>query len=256
MRELIFKYIILINALFFSVNLFATDNNQSLWYNANDAYAQGEYQKAVEAYNAIIEKGDVSALLYYNLGNAYYKIGNKGLAILNYERALKLDPSLGDASNNLQIVQLGTLDKIDIVPEFILRTLIKDIRNNFASNTWAIFSLLLLFICALLMLGFRFASSSKMRKASFILGCFTFLLFIFATLFSWSLEKRAMSQDYAIITAPVTNIKSAPNNTGNNLFILHEGTKIEILDKVAGWSKIELTDGRQGWIQQNDISTI
>ncbi len=81
-------------------------------------------------------------------------------------------------------------------------------------------------------------------------------MFIFSTLFAWSLKLRAISDDYAVITTPVSNIKSAPNNTGNNLFILHEGTKVEVLDKVAGWSKIELSDGRQGWIQENDISTI
>ena len=255
MKNTIIKYIILIFCLIISHNIFAYSDH-TLSYKVNDAYAQGEYNAAANLYKEIIDNGKASPFLYYNLGNSYYKLGNKGLAILNYEKALKLDPSYNDAIINKEIASLGTLDKIDVVPEFILRTLIKNIRNTITSNSWAILALVFLFITAFLMIGFRYASSSKLRKTSFILGCVVFLLFIFSTLFSWSLEKRALSDDYAIITVPVSNIKSAPNATGNNLFILHEGTKVELLEVVAGWSKIELSDGRQGWIQQNDISII
>ncbi len=245
----IFMFILL------SQTLFAVDRD-SLWVRANDAYSLGEYSTALDIYNHIEREGYVSARLWYNMGNTCYKLQDDGRAILYYERALKLDPSNSDVKHNLEIARLKILDKIEIVPEFILATWTKELRNTISSDKWAWTGIVLLVITALLVLCFRFAPKSSQRKTAFIFACITLLMVLASFGFSASLKANVASEDSAIVLAPVSNVKSAPNSTGGNLFILHEGTKVEILEHVGGWSRIELSDGRQGWMMSKDFEII
>ncbi|MEF9931768.1 MAG: SH3 domain-containing protein, partial [Bacteroidales bacterium] len=205
----------------------------------------------------LIEKeGYASSELFYNMGNAYYKQGQNGKAILYYEKAFKLDPSNGDIETNLEIAKLNTLDKIDTLPEFILSTWIKEFRNMMSSNKWGYTSIVFLAIMALLLIGYNFAPTTRQRKLAFVLACVSLLFAIFSILFAANLRSNANNSDFAIVMVPVSNVKSAPNSTGNNLFILHVGAKIEILEQVEGWCKIELSDGRQGWIHATEMEVI
>ncbi len=249
-----FIYLILV-CLVASSSVFA-NGRDSLWIKGNNAYSLGEYEAALDCYRQIEQLGYVSAKLWYNMGNAHYKLQNDGMAILCYERALKLDPSNGDVKNNLEIAKLKTLDKIESVPEFILVTWTKDVRNAMSSDQWAWTGVVMLIITAVLMLLFRHAPKVPQRKLSFILACVTLLVAISAFLFSLNLRSEANSNDSAVVLAPVSNVKSAPNSTGGNLFILHEGTKVEILEQVGGWSRVELSDGRQGWMENKDFEEI
>lgn len=251
MKRLVYIFMFIL----FSQTLFAADRD-SLWVRANDAYSLGEYSTALEIYNHIESDGYVSARLWYNMGNTCYKLQDDGKAILYYERALKLDPSNSDVKHNLEIARLKILDKIEVVPEFILTTWTKDLRNTMSSDKWAWTGIVLLVITALLVLCFRFAPKSSQRKFSFVFACITFLMVLASFGFSASLKSNVKSQDSAIVVAPVSNVKSAPNSTGGNLFILHEGTKVEIIEQVGGWSRIELSDGRQGWMMSKDFEII
>lgn len=237
--------------------LFAQQSDmESLWMKGNNSYSLGEYANALDAYRQIEDGGYLSAKLFYNMGNAYYKLQDDGKAILYYERALKLDPSNGDIKNNLEIARLKTLDKIESVPEFILATWTKDLRNSMSSDEWAWTCLVLLFVTALLLLLFRHAPAVGQRKLSFVVACLTLLVAVVAFIFALNLRSKANSGDFAVVLAPVSNVKSAPNSTGGNLFILHEGTKVEILESVGQWSKVELSDGRQGWMESKDYEAI
>lgn len=236
-------------------DLYADDNGE-LWTKANDAYSMGQYETALNDYMEIEKNGYRSYKLYYNMGNAWYKTGNMGKAILYYEKALKLNPSGEDATNNLQIAKLQTLDKIDVLPEFIVSTWIKDIRNLMSSNGWGYTAVGLFAVVCILLLLFKFAPTTGGRKLSFVLACVVFLFFIFAVLFAFSLMANANSEDNAVVMVPVSNVKSAPNSTGNNLFILHEGSKVEILEQAGKWCRIEISDGRQGWLEGKDIEVI
>ena len=249
------KYILVLMMFLCATGLYANGNLQ-LWNKANDAYSMGQYESALEDWLQIEGSGEHSYKLYCNIGNAYYKTGSMGKAILYYEKALKLNPAGEDAKINLQIAKLQTLDKIEVVPEFILSTWTKDIRNMMSSNSWAYVALGLFAVTALLMLLFKFAHTTGQRKFSFVLACVVMLFAIFAMLFSASLRANANSEDEAIVMLPVSNVKSAPNATGNNLFILHEGSKVEILEEAGKWYKVEISDGRQGWIQANDVEVI
>ena len=249
------KKILLFVFLMSAVALNAQSNGE-LWNQGNEAYSMGQYQTALDNYLQIADGGYESYKLYYNIGNAYYKLDEIGKAILYYEKALKLDPSGADAQNNLQIARLHTLDKIDQVPEFVLATWTKGVRNLLSSNAWGYVSLALFAAVLVLLLMFKFALTTGARKLSFVLACVVLLFSIFALLFSVSLKRNATSDDTAIVMVPVSNIKSAPNSTGNNLFILHEGSKVQILEQAGKWCRVEIADGRQGWMQMGDIEVI
>ncbi|MBR5856930.1 MAG: tetratricopeptide repeat protein [Bacteroidales bacterium] len=249
------RLVYILSFILVSQVLFAVDRD-SLWNKANDAYSLGEYTTALDIYNHIEKDGYASAALWYNMGNTCYKLQDDGKAILYYERALKLDPSNGDVKHNLEIARLKILDKIEIVPEFILTTWIKDLRNKMSSDRWAWTGIALSVITALLLLCFRFAPKTSQRKVAFAFACLSLLMVLVSFGFSASLKANVKSQDSAIVLAPVSNVKSAPNSTGGNLFILHEGTKVEILEHVGGWSRIELSDGRQGWMLSKDFEII
>jgi tetratricopeptide (TPR) repeat protein len=254
MKKVIFSICV---CLLTTTMLFAQENDmEALWVKGNNAYSLGEYTNALEAYKQIEEGGYLSARLLYNMGNTYYKLQEDGRAILYYERALKFDPANEDIKNNLEIARLKTLDKIESVPEFILTTWTKDLRNSMSSDKWAWSGLVMLLVTALLMLLFRHAPTVGQRKLSFVMACLTFLFVMVAFIFSLNLRHKAADSDFAVILSPVSNVKSAPNSTGGNLFILHEGTKVEILESVGQWSKVELSDGRQGWMESKDFETI
>lgn len=234
----------------------SASNTDSLWIKANDAYSMSEFSKAFELYGKIESQGLESWKLYYNMGNACFKTGDKGLAILYYEKALKLNPSDKDILNNLSLARLQTVDKITPLPEFVMSTFIKKIRDLLSSDSWTWLSIILLAAVLLLLLCYRYASRSRVKKLSFAFSIAFALLLILSVTFAINLRNRALSYDYGVITQPVCNVKSAPNDGGSNLFVLHEGTKIEILEQVGGWSKVEIADGRQGWAEQRDYTII
>ena len=234
----------------------AQEDVSSLWQAGNDAFAAGQWQNALNYYQTIEGEGLASADLYYNIGNTYFKLGENGHAILYFERALKLEPTHTDAANNLEIVRQLTLDKIDAVPEFILVTWFRGLRQGLSADAWAWITLALLAVVGLLLVLFRNTGSPALRKVSFVLACVFFVLTIFAFIFSL-LQRRAVNRvDSAVVTAPVCSVKSSPADGGKTVFVLHEGTKVRLLDNVGDFAKIEISDGRQGWANTETIEII
>jgi tetratricopeptide (TPR) repeat protein len=220
----------------------------SIWANANDLYAAGNYQEAATHYHMIEASGEVSADLFYNLGSAYFKQNTLSKAIIYYERALKLHPEDGDIAHNLAIANALTVDKIEPVPEFFVSTWIKNIRSAASTDTWAWLSIAL-FTFALLWLGlFFFARNIVLRKFSFILSILFFLLSLNGGVFAYYQKKALHDTVSAIITPAVITVKSSPDTAGKDLFILHEGTKVTVLETLGEWQRVRLADGKQGWI--------
>lgn len=229
---------------------------EGLWDRACSAYEAGQWENALNMYRMIEGEQLQSADLFYNMGNALFKSGDNTHAILYYEKALKLDPGHEDAANNLSIANQFTLDKIEAVPDFILTTWMKRVGNSLTADNWAKASLVLLLVTAILMVIFRVAQSSGIRKLSFIAAILFFLLCIGAFGFSISQKNRITAQESAIVTSPVSSVKSSPTEGGNAIFVLHEGTKVRIMDEVGTWRKIEIADGRQGWLSSETIEII
>ena len=231
------------------------DYPQQLWLNANDAYTQGRWEDAVNGYEMIASLGLESPQLYYNLGNAWFKCDNLGKAIVNYERALRLDPSYSDARHNLEFACSRTQDRIDAVPEFVLKTWTRNLCYLLDSDAWAIiFIVFLALLCSTLLLFFL-APTTGWKRTGFISAIVCFLLGGTALGFSIHQKDDYFLRDEAIVMKPVISTKSSPEGT-MDLFILHEGTKVKIIDSVGTWANIEISDGRQGWVQADDIEII
>ena len=234
-----------------------TDYMDSLWSAANQAYTEGRWSDAVADYNIISEAGMESAALYCNTGNAYYKDGNVPMAILYYERALKLDPSYEDARFNLELLNYSIQDRIDPVPEFILKTLARKVCYLADSDSWSVLFLVFLAVTLFLAIVFIRGARAGWRRAGFFGGIMTLLVAVMCLSFAIWQKQDYMKADEAIVMRPVTSVKSSPSGEAStDLFILHEGTKVKLIDRVGTWSNIELADGRQGWMLSSDFEII
>ena len=234
----------------------AQEDVSSLWEKAGEAFAAGQWQNALNCYQMIEGEGLVSDDLYYNIGNTFLKLQDNAHAILYYERALKFNPSHADAAHNLEIVRQMTLDKIDEVPDFILVSWFHNLRQGLSANAWAWITLALLLLAGILLTVFRSGAPRPLRKVSFILSCIVLVLAIFTFIFSLQQKRAVTRQDSAIVTAPVCSVKSSPAEGGKTVFVLHEGTKVRLLDDVGDWARIEIADGRQGWAQGSTFEII
>lgn len=229
----------------------------SLWNAANAAYAEGRWDTAVSVYEMISDMGLESAALYCNTGNAFAKSGNEPMAILYYERALKADPSYADAAYNLELMNSRIQDRIEPVPEFFLNKWMKDISYLMDSDAWAIVALVLLAAVLAMFLLFLLAPSVAGRRTGFFTGIVLLVFMSFAFGFSVSQKKAYMDADRAIVMRPVVSVKSSPSaEASKDLFILHEGTKVTVIDQVGAWNNISLADGRQGWLPAADMERI
>lgn len=229
----------------------------SLFNDANTAYSDGRWQDAIDSYSAIGNLGLESAALYCNLGNAYYKSGDVAKAILYYEKALKLDPSWSDARYNITVVSDFIQDRIEPVPEFILKTWTRDLCYTLDSDTWAVTGLVFLLLTVVSLLFLFLSPSLGLRRTGFFCGIVFFLLTVMSCSFAFWQKADYSRKDGAVIMTPVVSVKSSPSSeTSTDLFILHEGTKVRILDEVGDWRNVELADGRQGWMRSEDMEII
>lgn len=229
----------------------------SLFMSANAAYTEGRWSDAVSAYSSIENMGLESPALYCNLGNAYFKSGDVAKAVLYYERALKSDPSYSDARYNRTVVSDFIQDRIEPVPEFILKTWTRDLCYALDSDAWAAAGLVFLFVTVAALLLFLLSASVGLRRTGFFSAIVFFLLAAMSLTFSFWQKNDYSRKDGAVIMAPVVSVKSSPSaETSTDLFILHEGTKVVILDEVGDWRNIELADGRQGWMLSRDMEII
>lgn len=217
---------------------------------ANELFKKGEYLAAATAYEEVYKNYGSSPELFYNTGNAYFKAGETAKAILNYERALRLNPNYGDARNNLEFAQTKVVDNIVQIPPFFLKKWINLLIRLLNPDQWYVISILLLIITIAGFLYFIFGHSLHIRKISFYLT-FAFLAFtITATLFATSRLNKLTNHNSAIIMTGSVTVKSAPDQSGTDLFQLHEGTKVEIKSSLDSWIEIEVGNGNIGWIEK------
>lgn len=234
------------------------DYPDSLWRAGVQAYTDGAYAEAAGAWRSIEALGVESAGLYYNIGNACFKTGDIAHAILYYERALKLDPSDADVRFNLAYAQEFTQDHIEAVPEFFLKTWFKRLSYSLSSGAWAVLALLALAGALALALLFLLSGRAGARRAGFFGGITALLLSVLCFANAQGQKKAYFRADSAIVTRTVTSAKSSPGAalSATDLFVLHEGTKVRLLDSVGQWYQIEIADGRQGWLPAEDLEII
>jgi len=223
---------------------------------AESAYTQENYTQAIELYEGILKIYGDSHEIFYNLGNAYFKAGKIAPAILNYERALLMNPGDKDIRFNLEIAKLKKVDRIDPLGEFFVVQWFRTVQNLLDVDTWASIGI----ACFILLIGclflFFFSKWMRLRKTGFYLGIILLCIVICSNIFSLNQQKATVDRKGAIIFAPTVTIKSSPDASGTDLVVLHEGTKVFIKNALGEWYEIELEDGNVGWISQKDLERI
>ena len=224
------------------------------WFDqGNTAYNSGDYGNAVELYQKILDSGMESVPVYYNMGNAYYKMREYPMAIYCYEKALKLDPSNEEVQTNLEIANLAIVDKIEPVPQSFIVRWWRSLRAMCSSDLWAwcsVGAFALLLICAFLFFRSRRVG---LRKLGFFMGLIFLIVFALSVVFAAQLRHAATTQDQAIIMTSTVTVKSSPAEASVDLFVLHEGAKVTILESSNGWNKIRIANGSVGWLEADDM---
>jgi tetratricopeptide (TPR) repeat protein len=245
-----YVFIFLLVFLSFVGNLKAQDNYITL-DKANNEYAKGNYQNAIGLYLQIIKTGFEAPELYYNLGNAYFKANNYPSAILYFEKAKRLNPTDEDIDFNIKVTNNKIIDKIDIVPELFYIRWWKAMYSFNTTNGWAILSIISLTSLLLLTGLYLFSSKVLIRKLCF---AFSFLFIVITALtlnFAFIQQKNISSSNEAVIFTPTVSVKSSPDVNSVDLFVIHEGTKIEITDNIGEWSEIRIANKSKGWIKKD-----
>lgn len=254
-NEKSFRTIVLIATLLVSSHFSLSAMNISK-SEADSAYVQGDYQRAILIYDSLLSAGK-SAEVYYNLGNAYYRMDDIPNAVLNYERALQLSPGDADIRFNLQMARSKTIDKIVPESEMFFVTWYHSLINIMSADGWGILSLVMLGLALLFALLYLFADPVWMRKIGFFTSAITLLLFVFFNLFAWQQKQNVSNEKGAIIMVSAASVKSTPAHNGTDLFILHKGTKVKVVDdSMREWKEVRVADGKQGWIETKQIELI
>ena len=224
--------------------------------NADTEYQKGNYQQAIRDYEEILKNGE-SAEIYFNLGNAYYRTDNITKAVLNYERARLLSPGDDDINFNLQFARSKTIDKITPQSEMFFVTWYKSLVNFTSVDNWAKTGILCIVMALLLVLLYLFGPQLMLRKVGFFGGLAFFVIFLLSNLFAFQQKQALDNRTGAIIISPSVNIKKTPAKNSADQFVLHEGTRVDIIDKgMTDWRCIRVGDGREGWIETKAIEEI
>lgn len=223
---------------------------------AADAYTKEDYKKAASIYQTLADSVGVSPELYYNLGNSYYKLKDYPKAILNYERALLMSPGDEDIRTNLEMARANITDKIDTLDKSFISVWFESIRNIASSNAWALFAIITFLTFLIGIFTYIFTKNITIRKIGFFGAVIMLILSLFANIAAYKQKDKIENRNHAIIMSPSITVKSSPADSGTDLFILHEGTKVKVTDKVGDWSEIKIDDGNSGWIPSSKMEII
>lgn len=229
---------------------------EALWDLANTAYINGDYRTATETYERILDEGLSSVKLYYNLANACFKADRLGKAILYYHRALREAPGSNDIRYNLSVAEALTKDNIAQIPEFFLTQWLRDIRHAMSCTAWTVLSLAALAIALTALLLFLLAQRMRLRKAGFYTTLAAVAVFMLASWFAAGERREMLDDTQAVVMNASAVVKSSPDKSSTDLFVLHEGTLVKITGALENWCEITIADGKKGWIEQRAIERI
>jgi tetratricopeptide (TPR) repeat protein len=220
---------------------------------ANAAYKAGKYEAAIGEYESILKTGKENAELHYNLGNCYYKTEHLGKSILHYEKALKLAPDDEDVAHNLKLANSQTIDKLIPVPQLAVLGWWQNFRQQKTSSGWGWYALSAIWISLIAFAAYLFTS---FKRTGFFLGSFFLISSLFLLYLRMGQKQVEEAPDAAILLAESFSMKSAPGENSTDIFMIHEGIKLQVQDKVGEWYKVRLTDGKVGWVSKSAIGLI
>lgn len=242
--------------LLYCFSVFGFSQNDQHFEEANGLYNSGKYAEAIDKYESILDSDIHSTELYFNLGNANYKLNNIAPSIYYYEKALQLSPNDKGIKSNLAFAQNMTIDAIDKVPEVGFSRILKSIVNTFNTDTWAKIAVSGALIFVLLFLMYHFSYTTSKKRIAFVTSILSLLTACFSVVMAFQKESLNKKDNPAIIFAQESRVKSEANQQSEEVFRLHEGTKVQVLETYEGWKKIQLSDNSTGWIPSKDIKLL
>ncbi|UGU17809.1 tetratricopeptide repeat protein [Sinomicrobium kalidii] len=231
-------------------------SSEKLFEEATVLYNNGDYEGAAANYRTILDGGEHSASVYYNLANAYYKLNNIPESIYYYEKALQLAPNDQDIKNNLVFARNKTIDAIETVPRTGISRFWEKFTGNFHYDTWAGIAVAFAFLSALLFLFYYYLSSSVKKRIFFVASIVSVICMCFSVYIAYSGYHKSIHTRFAIIFAGESQVMSEPNSRSEQAFLLHSGTKVQVLETLDDWKHIRLADGKTGWLPQDDIKEL
>ena len=257
MKNISLKILLLLfHCSLFTVHYSLASEASSEFQAANSLYQKQEFDSAAKVYEKLIAENKISPEIYYNLGNCYYKAGNVAKSIIAYDRALKLNPDDEDALFNLHVAELKVVDKIEPVPQIFYKRWIASVTDLFGTKMWSQLLLVLIWISFVMAATYVLSRTPSGRQLTFIIT----VIFIFLTLSTWFFSHQSYLQNEvnksAIVTSASAYVKSSPDEKGNDLFIVHEGTKVDVLDEFSEWKKIRIANGSVGWMKSGEVEQI
>lgn len=233
---------------------------QSTVESASEAYRTEDYKKSIQLYEQVvaqqISEGKESAEIYYNLGNAYFRNGETAKAILNYERALLLNPGDSDIRHNLRFARTRIEDKIDTSDSFFLTNWVNGFKNLFNSNTWASIAIVFFIVFLACIAAFLFVRRMWIRKTAFYAAIVIFAFLLVANVFAFSQKNSRINRNTGIVMAASASIMTSPDANSQELFRLHEGTKVKLNKTDGNWIEIEIANGSVGWTSKENVEVI
>ncbi len=243
-------------SIFFALIFVSTTTWAQTKAQADSAYINNDYSQAIEIYESLLQQGEAGEI-YYNLGNAYFKQDEIGRAILNYERALILQPNNADVNANLDIARAKTVDKISPNPEVFFVAWTRALINMLPVDTWAGWGIAFFFCMLAACAVYLFTKGVRWRKIGFFVAIISLILCIVTNLFAFEQKGKIDHRNDAIVLSPSVTVRSTPSDEGTSLFVIHEGRKVNIKDNsMKDWKEITLEDGKVGWIPTSAIEII
>lgn len=240
----------------FLLSYITAAQNNSLFDEANTLYSNGKYNEAIEKYDEVLDKGLHSAEIYFNLGNAHYKLNHIAPSIYYYEKALLLSPNDSEIQNNLSFAQNMTIDAIEVVPEIGISRFLRSAIKTFSFDTWAYISVAFVVLFVILFITYYFTSSTNKKRFTFVTSITSAFLTILFLSFAFQRQTMDNKDNPAIVFAQESLVRTDPNLSGEEAFRLHEGTKVIVLDTINNWTEILLVDGKTGWITSEEIKQL
>tara|TARA_B100001093_G_C26703244_1_gene960035 strand:- start:342 stop:1112 length:771 start_codon:yes stop_codon:yes gene_type:complete len=241
---------------FFNVFIVLGENQGATFKNANSAYNAGQFEKAVMLYKEILESGLHSAELYFNLANSYYRLNQVGESIFYFEKAKQLKPLDADINVNRAFAQNMAIDAVEVLPKSQITQLTKKTIDLFTQDGWGYFIVLVTWLLTLFW-GLYLWNKVPFFKRTFFTSTIVLVLILIGSL-STAIIKSSNTADttYGIFFNEKIEVWAEPNSRAEVLFLLHEGTKVQMLDQLQEWQKIRIANGSEGWVKDGKLRSL